>query len=539
LRNGQSLYGLNGTALREICPTIIFTQSLCDVCAVSYPVVIDACAKLLGGGEGEGEGDGDDGERLNPKVISMEPTTLKETLRTFHVAAEAVGLTDAARRAEEITSHIRAGLETIRNAADGRPRPRVAFLEWHDPIFAGGHWIPDMLDMAGAEYVFPVKSGERSVGVADEHFVEFDPDFILIGPCGFGLERTVKDTLQLARTKPWWKEMSAVREGNVYALDGNSYYARPGPRLLQGTGIMAACIHGEETAKELGEELCPTEGYCQIMPGKYRHGIDDDFDPCRATIKALSAVPLLSPAVLCLHPSTPLFVAWNGVLVLVYEGFPPSLVQCKRRIEMFLGSGPGEGGLKEENFGSKWPKTTLGALDDDNNEGKVSLEELTTLRDLCARHSSRILSLPRRDADVAVRSVSAVEYECRSLEKLRSRTDLDLLPSTASPSSDDNDEFSFCSAEERERTQSVVDEWNDDLDSYLSKVNAPGSRIQSYRDASTAGGRTCAVFVDDDAMPSALRRCLGEFRRDVDVAFPGRYSWMGEGSLHCTLRSLG
>ncbi|CAB9529656.1 chromosome 1 open reading frame 53 [Seminavis robusta] len=138
-------------------------------------------------------------------------------------------------------------------------KPRVAFLEWHDPLFAGGHWIPDMLEIAGCSYEMG-SSSDRSKAMKDEELGQLDPDVILIGPCGFSLDRAFNDTLDLYEKKAWFKEMRAVKEGRAFALDGNSYYARPGPRLLQGCGIMAACIHGDQVAEILGEELAPSGG---------------------------------------------------------------------------------------------------------------------------------------------------------------------------------------------------------------------------------------------------------------------------------------
>lgn len=196
----------------------------------------------------------------------MEPTNLKDVIKTFHVAAKALGLNDTA---VSVTNHIKEGLDTIRHVVQGLPRPKVAFMEWHTPIFSGGHWIADMLEIAGGDYNM-CQSGDRSAAVEDEDFIRLDPDIILIGPCGFSLDRSIKDTLAMYEKKPWWKNMRAVREGRVFALDGNSYYARPGPRLLQGTGIMAACLHGEDVGKDLGEALAPPGGYCRIPLEMYQ-----------------------------------------------------------------------------------------------------------------------------------------------------------------------------------------------------------------------------------------------------------------------------
>lgn len=284
LTNGNSLYGLNGEALRSLAPDIIFTQSLCDICAVSYPVVVKSCAKLFGGSIiGSNEiGNG-------PMVVSMEPTSLCDVLDTFHVAAKALDQLDNCdsgevnansegknyARCKEVTTRIDTGLDRIRSVVksfsdrrQNHSKPLVAFLEWHTPLFSGGHWIPDMLETAGAFSAMGI-SGKPSKVVTDEEFEELDPDYILIGPCGMNLERSIRDTLAMYKARPMWRELKAVKQNRVFALDGDSYYARPGPRLLQGTGIMAACIHGDELAKELGEDLAPSSGYQRITIDMY------------------------------------------------------------------------------------------------------------------------------------------------------------------------------------------------------------------------------------------------------------------------------
>lgn len=272
LVNGMSLYGIDGEVLRDVRPDLVLTQSLCDVCAVSYPVVLDTCAKLVGGParvEEDGDGSSDSFEsKLCPQVVSMEPENLKDVLKTFHVAAKAIGTPEVIEQCIKVTSDIEAGLDQIRNATRGRPTPRVGFLEWHGPLFTGGHWIPDMLQIANTIYPMAA-SGDRSKAITDEEFIDLDLDCILIGPCGFSLDRALRDTIAMWKTKPWWRELRAVKEGRVFALDGNSYYARPGPRLLQGTAIMAACVHGEEVAKELGETLAPSSGYVRVTLDMY------------------------------------------------------------------------------------------------------------------------------------------------------------------------------------------------------------------------------------------------------------------------------
>lgn len=219
-----------------------------------------------------------------------------------------------------------------------------------------------------------------------------------------------------------------------------------------------------------------------------------------------------------------LFVAWNGVLTLAYEGFPPELATVKSK----LNSRQVELGLKEEGFGSRWPKTTLAALND--AALAFTLEELQRLQALCKQHSVKLLEA--RGVTVPVTALSVVEYQARSLEAPRMRLDLPLLPRSelGEVLSD------MPSEEERARVQSVLAAGEDSA-TYLPKVNAPGSRASSYHEASPSGV-TCVVFWGEQPELEPLRIWLRGFQQAVDAAFPGVYSWVDEGSLHCTVRSL-
>ena len=209
-----------------------------------------------------------------------------------------------------------------------------------------------------------------------------------------------------------------------------------------------------------------------------------------------------------LRPQT-YFVAWNGVLTLVYAGFPPALAGIKARLNE-------EDGLPPENFGSRWPKTTLAALHDD--APPLSLAELTRLRELCEEHASK-LSLR-----VPVERLSFVAYDQRGLEGDATRSDVAL------GSAVDDAEPSDA---EQARVRGVLDEWSD-LEAYLPRVNAPGSRIGSYRESSPQGS-TLVAFVGT----SELRELVAPFRSAVDALLPGRYAWLDDASLHCTVRALG
>jgi hypothetical protein len=242
---------------------------------------------------------------------------------------------------------------------------------------------------------------------------------------------------------------------------------------------------------------------------------DDDKSTCELAAEKLSQIKC-SDCSLRPHRECAFFVAWNGVIVLVYEGFPLSLVNAKKCIQESVPN------LKPENFGSKWPKTTLGALQDDADD--FTVEELQTLCDICAKFSNSMLSAK---VEIPVRTLSMVKYNCRSLERIWDRKDVSLELATVGDSS-------FVSREEMATVDGVVGEWCD-LSSYLPKVNAPGSRIGSYRSA-CRGGATCVAFLDP--LPEALRQPMNDFQSTVEHSFPGRYIWMEESSLHCTLRSL-
>lgn len=221
------------------------------------------------------------------------------------------------------------------------------------------------------------------------------------------------------------------------------------------------------------------------------------------------------------HRECALFVAWQGVLVLVYEGFPECLKKAKQYVEQCVPD------LITENFGSKWPKTTLAAMHPDAPDW--SLEELVKLQDICHYFSSRISTL---QIEFQIKSLSVVEYEWRGLERIRSRKDIELESSSTASDHD------IVNRKELDIVNGVVHEWQDvaTINNYLAKVNVPGSRIDSYRSSDYDGGMTLVTFLDP--LPEILRELLHEFREVIFKEFPDRYVWLDETSLHCTLRSL-
>ena len=219
------------------------------------------------------------------------------------------------------------------------------------------------------------------------------------------------------------------------------------------------------------------------------------------------------------------FVAWNGVVVLVYSGFTPPLARLKAQLNENASLG-----LRKEGFGSKWPKTTLGALADD--APPLTNSEFVALRALCVCFGERLLQLTR--ASVPVTHLSVVQYTARGLEEDGRVLRLDAA--LRNPSADtDADGDRMASEEEVRRVDGVLSEWND-LDVYLPRVNAPGSRMSSYREASPSGS-TLVSFLEP-GVPDALLDSIASFRRAVDGLLPGRYRWLSSESLHCTVRAL-
>lgn len=223
LQTGEGLYVVDPEALRIADPDLIVTQDLCDVCALPAEAVTSAIAGL----------------RRQPKVISLKPERLSEVLADIrHVGAVAGRREEASRLAAELTQRITTvGRLTARVEA----RPRVLCIEWFDPIYVGGHWVPEMVNLAGGVDVLG-KAGEKSRIIPWEEARAAAPEVIVLLPCGFGPERITKEVYLLERL-PGWDDLPAVRSGRVYGTDASAYFSRPGPRLVDGLEILAHFLH--------------------------------------------------------------------------------------------------------------------------------------------------------------------------------------------------------------------------------------------------------------------------------------------------------
>jgi len=225
MRDGLSLYQVDEKLLRELAPDIIMTQDLCQVCAPSGNEVTQALELLS----------------KKPQILWLTPKSLEEIFDNLRELGRATG---HAREAEELIAAGHARLEKVaavtRNLSH---RPRVFCLEWLDPVYCSGHWMPEMVEIAGGVDALGRK-GTDSVRIPWNDVLEWAPEVLIITPCGFNLEKVVEQTPQLFNN-PGWLGLPAVSNGQVYAVDANSYFARPGPRVVDGTELLAHLIHPE------------------------------------------------------------------------------------------------------------------------------------------------------------------------------------------------------------------------------------------------------------------------------------------------------
>jgi iron complex transport system substrate-binding protein len=216
--SGQPLYRLDTDAIRDLHPDLVLSQDLCAVCAVPSGQVNQAL-DVLG---------------CQAEVVSLDPSSLDEVLDGVLQVGQAAGVQE---RAEEVVAGLRARLARVQAAVQGLERPRVFALEWGDPPFNGGHWVPEMLQVAGAEPVLACP-GTPSVRVTWEQIEAAAPQVVVFMPCGYGLQAAVDEARRTLLGRP---ELAAVEA--IIAVDASSYCSRPGPRLVDGVEILAAALH--------------------------------------------------------------------------------------------------------------------------------------------------------------------------------------------------------------------------------------------------------------------------------------------------------
>ena len=223
LQEALSIYQIDTGLLKQLRPDFILTQSQCKACAVSVSEVEQA----VGGWSG-----------VQPCILSLAPSTLADVWNDILKVANALGV---AERGVEVVARLKDRVERIATRARHLPqRPSVACIEWLDPLMAAGNWVPELVELAGGRNLFG-EAGEHSPWLNWESVRERDPEIMVVLPCGFDIERTRREMSSLT-DRPGWKNLHAAKHGGVYLADGNRFFNRPGPRLVESLEFLAAII---------------------------------------------------------------------------------------------------------------------------------------------------------------------------------------------------------------------------------------------------------------------------------------------------------
>jgi len=216
---GLSVYEVNADLLRSLRPDVILTQSQCAVCAVTPDDLREALEDWVG---------------ATPQIVSLAPDTLGDVWGDLDRVAVATGVPE---RAATVVAALQHRMSTLRATCPTGERPRVAAIEWIEPLMAAGNWVPELVEIAGGEALFAAP-GQHSPWLEWETLVAADPDVILMMPCGYRLDQSLAE-VHFLTAKSAWRELRAVREGSVFIADGQHFFNRPGPRLVESAEIVA------------------------------------------------------------------------------------------------------------------------------------------------------------------------------------------------------------------------------------------------------------------------------------------------------------
>jgi iron complex transport system substrate-binding protein len=224
VQEALSVYRVDPVLLEELKPTHIITQSQCEVCAVSLKDVEAAVCQVTSS---------------KPQIVSLEPNSLADVWTDILRVGEALNATD---RAEQLVDELQGRMDDIVQRTHWvDSNPTVAYIEWIDPLMAGGNWMPELIGMAGGVNLFG-EAGKHSPWMTWDELVEKDPNIIFVSPCGFDIQRTL-DEMHILSNKLEWRGLTSVKEQRVFVADGNQYFNRPGPRLVESLEILAEVIH--------------------------------------------------------------------------------------------------------------------------------------------------------------------------------------------------------------------------------------------------------------------------------------------------------
>jgi len=239
-REGNGVYAIDRDALAAADPDLILTQGVCDVCAVDEVLVREAVADL----------------GLDAEILTLDPHSLADVFEDVERVGAAVGREAAA---DEVVAGLRERVEAVRErTADVETCPRVAVLDWMDPVMVAGHWMPGLVEDAGGRYDLE-EPGGRSRPREWTEIREYDPEVLVAAPCGFGLDQTATHLGELTG-RPGWGDLSAVRSGRAYLMDGHHHVNRPGPRLVDTLEHLAGLVHPGRFDAPPGDVARPVGG---------------------------------------------------------------------------------------------------------------------------------------------------------------------------------------------------------------------------------------------------------------------------------------
>lgn len=221
--NALAVYEVDPDGLKDVAPDVILTQDQCVVCAVSLADVERAVCQTTG---------------LDAHIISLKPHSIADVFDDILTVSDALHIKD---RGEALVTSLRHRLTRIEKLTNDRYRQRIAFIEWLDPLMSCGHWMPELVSIAGGQSVFG-ESGGPSPTMTWQDLAESDPDVIVIAPCGYDIAQTVRE-IGLLTENPMWSGLRAVAERRAFVADGNAYFNRPGPRLVESAEMLAEMCH--------------------------------------------------------------------------------------------------------------------------------------------------------------------------------------------------------------------------------------------------------------------------------------------------------
>ncbi|MBO1046837.1 MAG: cobalamin-binding protein [Dolichospermum sp. DEX182a] len=224
LQSALGIYNIKIDVLEKLHPTHIITQDQCDVCAVSLPEVEKAVAQLT---------------HSSAQIISLQPNTLQDLWGDIERVSHTFGV-DSVEILENLEARVRICKRRLQGLSCAE-MPKVACIEWTDPLMTAANWVPELINLAGGKPLFSLM-GKPATRVKWETLVESNPDVIIFMPCGFDLQRTQQEA-QVLTQRPEWKKLHAVQSGRVFITDGNAYFNRPGPRLVDSLEILAEILH--------------------------------------------------------------------------------------------------------------------------------------------------------------------------------------------------------------------------------------------------------------------------------------------------------